>query len=414
MNPSDAEEYTQALGQVVAGGWRQIALGQRLGVPQALGLSVDDWVQHRLGGYVKLGVSERRAAVQELIADGCSQRQAAAVLGVDAMTVNHDLRAVEKSTEPVLGHSERDESTVENSTPLDVITGLAADDGLRREAARVTTKAAAADATRVRREASRNAAPKANGYDYRIGDARKVLADVAENSVHLVLTDPPYGDEAEPLYQWLAEWSARVLVDGGSLICFTGQSRLDRDMRLLSAHLRYWWLLAMRHNQAQRLPGKFVMAEFKPVLWFVKGHRRGRTLVNDILRSDRRDKDGHDWGQGDGGVELLIEQLTEPDDRIVDPFAGAGKWGQIAVRMGRAWVGADVVDGGDTVVQAPPLLVPFAATPNIVDGPVSLSTTPNGTPARWFAVGKPANDAPAEFTRGETSSSSVEGRIDGP
>ena len=187
-------------------------------------------------------------------------------------------------------------------------------------------------------------------FDLRIGDAREVLADVAPLSVHLVLTDPPYGDEAEPLYRWLAEWAERVLVYGGSLICFTGQSRLDRDISIFSERLRWWWLLALRHNQAQRLPGKFVIAEFKPVLWFVKGTRRGRTLVNDVLRSDRRDKDGHAWGQGDGGIELLIQQLTDPDELIADPFAGTAQWGEIACRMGRAWIGADVVRGGDSVV----------------------------------------------------------------
>ena len=169
---------------------------------------------------------------------------------------------------------------------------------------------------------------------------------MADDSVHLVLTDPPFGDESGPLYEWLGEWAQRVLVPGGSLICFTGQSRLDRDMAVFARSLRYWWLLAMRHNQAQRLPGKFVIAEFKPVLWFVKDHRRGRTLVNDVLRSDQRDKDGHDWGQGDGGVELLIQQLTDPDELIVDPFAGTGRWGQIASRMGRRWIGCDVVHGG--------------------------------------------------------------------
>jgi len=37
-----------------------------------------------------------------------------------------------------------------------------------------------------------------------------------QTAVPLILTDPPYGDEAEPLYRWLAEWSARVLIPGGS------------------------------------------------------------------------------------------------------------------------------------------------------------------------------------------------------
>lgn len=91
MRFEDAEEYTQALGQVVAGGWRQVALGERLGVPAALGLSTRDWVEGRLGGYVRLSIPERRSAAAELEAEGMSQRGIADVLGVDAATVNRDL-----------------------------------------------------------------------------------------------------------------------------------------------------------------------------------------------------------------------------------------------------------------------------------------------------------------------------------
>jgi hypothetical protein len=37
VNRDEAEKYTQTPGQIVAGGWRQVALGKRLGVPQAAG-----------------------------------------------------------------------------------------------------------------------------------------------------------------------------------------------------------------------------------------------------------------------------------------------------------------------------------------------------------------------------------------
>jgi hypothetical protein len=351
MKPEDAEEYTQALGQVVAGGWRQIALGQRLGVPQALKLSVDDWVKQRLGGYVKYSIEERTEAIRALAGEGFTEREIKGAVGTGRDQVRKALVGT-AGTKHKQKLTERKSLVGPAGTkPLDVLTGLAATAAIQQQIGKGKSKAEATARSRARREASQRALPS-TAFDLRIGDAREVLADVPSASVHLVLTDPPYGDDAEPLYHWLAEWSARVLIDGGSLICFTGHSRLDRDLRIFTQHLRWWWLLAMRHNQAQRLPGKFVMVEFKPVLWFVKNHRRGRTLVNDVLRSDRRDKDGHDWGQGDGGIELLVQQLTDPDERIADPFAGTGQWGEIAVRMGRAWVGADVKPGGAAAVVA--------------------------------------------------------------
>jgi len=99
MSDADAEEYTQALGQVVAGGWRQVALGERLGVPDALGLSTRDWVEDRLGGYIRMAIPERRAAVAELTAEGMSNVAVAAVLGVDEGTIRNDRKGSSESSE---------------------------------------------------------------------------------------------------------------------------------------------------------------------------------------------------------------------------------------------------------------------------------------------------------------------------
>jgi hypothetical protein len=92
ITAEDAEEYTQALGQVTAGAWRQIALAERLGVPRALGLSTREWVDQRLGGYVRLSISERREAVAELTSgeDALPNVKVAEVLGVGEATVRRD------------------------------------------------------------------------------------------------------------------------------------------------------------------------------------------------------------------------------------------------------------------------------------------------------------------------------------
>jgi len=90
VSPEDAQEFTEGLGMIVTGSWRQVALGERLGVPAALGLTTRQWVEERLGGYVRLALPERREAVAELTADGMSQRQVAAVLGVGNGTVARD------------------------------------------------------------------------------------------------------------------------------------------------------------------------------------------------------------------------------------------------------------------------------------------------------------------------------------
>jgi N6-adenosine-specific RNA methylase IME4 len=91
MDREDAEEFTQAIGQVVGGGWRLIALGIKQGVPNALGLDNREWVEQRLGGYVRLSLSDRREAVAELTQEGLSTRKIGDVLGVSKDTVRGDL-----------------------------------------------------------------------------------------------------------------------------------------------------------------------------------------------------------------------------------------------------------------------------------------------------------------------------------
>lgn len=118
MKVEHAEEYTQSLAQIVSGSWRQIAWADREGIPAALGMSTREWVEQRLGGYVRLAIPERRDAVIELADDGRSQREIAAVLGVDVATVNRDL-GVANAT-PNTPDQEQSAPGVANATP----TGL--------------------------------------------------------------------------------------------------------------------------------------------------------------------------------------------------------------------------------------------------------------------------------------------------
>jgi hypothetical protein len=279
-----------------------------------------------------------------------SSRQIATTLGAHHSTIYRD--AVANAT-PL--HKNLSDINAPQSRPVANATPPLSGDEAATAVRRVEDKAIADEDSRTKREerrqASRTAAALPDGAEYRVGDARSVLADIPENSVPLILTDPPYPAEAEPLYEWLGEWAKRVLIPGGSLICYTGHWSINRDTRIFDKHLRYWWIMAMLHDQSRRLPGKFVIAEFKPVLWYVKEFRRGRTLMPDVLKPVARDKELHNWSQGDGGVSQIIEHLTEPGELILDPFAGTGQWGLIAARMGRRWIGSDVTEGGkETVV----------------------------------------------------------------
>jgi phage N-6-adenine-methyltransferase len=97
VSAETAQEFTEALGQVLAGAVRLTDVAQEFGVPQALGLTPSEWTERRLAGHVRLSIPERRAVVAELTERGMSKPEIAEVLGVGEATVARD-RAVSTDT----------------------------------------------------------------------------------------------------------------------------------------------------------------------------------------------------------------------------------------------------------------------------------------------------------------------------
>jgi hypothetical protein len=259
----------------------------------------------------------------------------------------------------------------------------------RRACYKLAKSSEGREATRQRREASLHAEPFPEGMEYRIGDCRVVMDDIADGSVATFITDPPYGRDALPLVEFAAEFASRKLVDGGSVIFYVGTGLLPDYHAILSKYLTYWWEPVLLNDSAQKLLGAGVRASHKKILWYVKGKRRRRvhgeriTIVPDVLNDYRpdemqqdidpeereraqstRDKSDHQWAQGDAGVRVWIHHLTRQGEKIgdlwvrepeliVDLFAGTGRWGRIATgEMGRRWIGCDIVQGGSTTIAA--------------------------------------------------------------
>jgi ParB/RepB/Spo0J family partition protein len=165
---------------------------------------------------------------------------------------------------------------------------------------------------------------------------------VADQSVDLIFTDPPYNEEAVPLYGELAEFGARVLKPGGSLICYAGHYAIPDICNLMREHLRYWWILCLEHTGgAARLPGKWVFVEWKPMLWFVKDNRASNEYVADRFVSTPPDKELHEWQQDLSEAVYYIEHLTDPGAVICDPFCGTGTTLLAGVQLGRRVIGID-------------------------------------------------------------------------
>ena len=174
------------------------------------------------------------------------------------------------------------------------------------------------------------------------GDILEAGRQIADESVHAIITDPPYGKEHMELYSKLSRLAARVLVPGGVCLVMTGQAHLAEAIQRLSERLTYVWTLAyITPGPSTQVFGRRIKSNWKPVVYLCK-EPMSWEHVNDVVFSGGREKKLHEWEQSESGVAQLVERFTVPGQVILDPFCGTCTTGAAAVSAGRRFIGIDV------------------------------------------------------------------------
>lgn len=198
------------------------------------------------------------------------------------------------------------------------------------------------EARKEKRVEAAKAAPKTDSRII-IGDFREHCDKVADGSVSLIFTDPPYDKKAIELFNDLGHFANSKLADGGSLICYVGHVQLIEALNALSTHLRFWWPCACVHSGNTVMMREYgIKAHWKPVLWFVKGTRDDKSRVVSDVMSGGTEKVHHDWQQSQSEAAYWIERLTDKGDLICDPFLGGGTTAAAAQSLGREWIGFEI------------------------------------------------------------------------
>ena len=197
------------------------------------------------------------------------------------------------------------------------------------------------------------------------GDARELAKAIPDESVDLILTDPPYPKEYLPLFEWLGHESSRMLKSDGFLITLTGQNYFDVVFASLSRHLYFYWIGAMKHHEgmAYRFHPKHIMSSWKPTLWFTKSTPRSHPYVFDLIYNPR-DKRFHKWGQGTAWFSYYISKLTTVESVLFDPFCGGGTVPTVCKMLGRNYLAFEIDPATAELARErvrltqPPLFVP--------------------------------------------------------
>jgi ParB/RepB/Spo0J family partition protein len=187
---------------------------------------------------------------------------------------------------------------------------------------------------------------------YKESNARRVVnadfypwcnENLENDSVDLILTDPPYPKEFLPLWDQLGEVAARVLKPDSYLVTYSGQLYLPEVINALQKHLSYCWIIVLHHTgQKQLVHARNAICTYKPILIFRKGKpgKFDRTIV-DSISNDYREKDFHEWGQGESAVGYLMKTFSTPNDLVLDTFVGGGTTLSVAKALKRKCIGIE-------------------------------------------------------------------------
>lgn len=338
MKREDAEEFTQSLGSVLAGAARMTVLGKRLHVPKILGVDEQTWLDDYLRVYVQLSTRERRQihreAARKLTDSGLSQREAAKALGIPETTIRRYLAAPNgaKNEEEPNPTNELEVAHAPNGAPSDIASKRkAAEDGRKQV---------------LEKPADPEILPGVYGEDFFTGSR-----SIADNSVDLILTDPPYNSDASEadlagtsLYGKAAQVAARILKPGGSFLVYSGQKYLPDVYGLINQPaLRYWWTFAGVHTEGKQLLQKLgIRCGWKPIIWYVKGTRGDVSEILTDIVTGAREKEYHEWQQAEAEALHFIDKLTFPGGLVVDFFLGSGTTKAAADKLGRRFIGFEI------------------------------------------------------------------------
>ena len=168
-------------------------------------------------------------------------------------------------------------------------------------------------------------------FDLQFGDMQTLGENIADNSIDLIFTDPPYNEVSLALYGDLAKLADRVLKPGGSLVTYVGHYALFKINELIQSYseLVYHWQIIVRHSGSKtRIHARRIWPHYKPLLWYYKPTIDGKITIYedvvDLIESKPVSKDTHKWEQSTIEAEHMIKPLTVEANLVIRSIYG--KW----------------------------------------------------------------------------------------
>lgn len=201
------------------------------------------------------------------------------------------------------------------------------------------------------------------------GDAVRWLRGIDDQSVDLIVTDPPY----ESLEKHRAKGTTtrlknskassnawfeifpndrfpelfagvyRVLKKNSHFYMFCDQETMFVAKPLAeAAGFKFWKPIVWDKRKIGM--GYHYRSRYEFILFFEKGKRKLNSLsIPDVLECDRIFR-GYPTEKPAPLIQVLVEQSTVAGELVADPFMGSGSTGVAALTIGRRFIGNDLCD----------------------------------------------------------------------
>ena len=210
--------------------------------------------------------------------------------------------------------------------------------------------------------------------DLRHGDCLEIMKDIEDNSIDLIVTDPPYkvtsrgsaGNSGGMLQKkinksgkvflhnnikfkdYLGEFY-RILKNGTHMYIMTNHKNLI-ELLNVATDAGFIFTKSLIWDKGNKIMGQFYMSQFEYILFFRKGKAKkinncGTSDILSIKNKKTKDKNGlnlHDTEKPVELMEILIRNSTKENDIVLDTFMGIGGAGVAAKKLNRNFIGIEL------------------------------------------------------------------------
>lgn len=216
------------------------------------------------------------------------------------------------------------------------------------------------------------------------GNCVETMNNLKDNSVDLIVTDPPYnlgnfmrnratnlkkmrnnffgdaGWDDLDFEEWIEhmnsffEQSQRILKKGGSIIMFMSLIKVETIIKLAEKNKFYYKTTGVWHktNPMPRNMNLHFINSIEGWVYFTNIKKTGTfnnngMAIHDYIESSVTPKNekiygGHPTQKPEKVIQHFVELLSNPGDVVMDPFMGSGTTGVVAKKLGRDFIGIEL------------------------------------------------------------------------